>query len=59
MLGVPLRDLSIRRDVLIAAIIRNSQCIIPGGTDTFEKHDVVIAVTTKFGMKRFSDIFEG
>ncbi len=58
MLGVPLRDLNIRRDTLIAAIIRQSRCIIPGGNDTLEKHDVVIAVTTKFGMRRFGDIFE-
>ena len=44
---------------LIAAIIRKNQCIIPGGSDTLEKQDTVIAVTTKFGMKGFSDIFEG
>ena len=59
MLGVPIRELSIRHDTLIAAIIRGSQCIMPGGSDTFMRDDVVIAVTTKFGMKRFSDIFEG
>ena len=58
-LGVPIRELSIRRDTLIAAIIRKNQCIIPGGSDTLEKQDTVIAVTTKFGMKGFSDIFEG
>ena len=58
-LGVPISELSIRRDTLIAAIIRKNQCIIPGGSDTLEKQDTVIAVTTKFGMKGFSDIFEG
>lgn len=57
-LGVPIKDLGIRRDTLIAAIIRNYQCIIPGGNDTMEKNDTVIAVTTKFGMKGFADIFE-
>ena len=57
-LGVPIRDLDIRRDTLIAAIIRDSRCIIPGGNDTLEKHDTVIAVTTKFGMRGFADIFE-
>ena len=56
-LGVPIRKLNIRRDTLIAAIIRNSQCVIPGGNDTLEKHDTVIAVTTKFGMNGFEDIF--
>ena len=58
-LGVPIKDLDIRRDTLIAAIIRDNHCIIPGGSDTMEKHDTVIAVTTKFGMKGFEDIFEG
>ena len=58
-LGVPIKDLDIRRDTLIDAIIRDNQCIIPGGADTMEKHDTVIAVTTKFGMKGFADIFEG
>ena len=57
-LGVPIKELDIRRDTLIAAIIRNNQCIIPGGSDTMEKNDTVIAVTTKFGMKGFADIFE-
>lgn len=58
-LGIPIRNLDIRRDTLIAAVIRNNQCIIPGGNDTLERHDTVIAVTTKFGMRGFADIFEG
>ena len=58
-LGVPLKDLDIRRDTLIAAIIRDNRCIIPSGSDTLERGDTVIAVTTKFGMKGFADIFEG
>ena len=58
-LGVPLKDLDIRRDTLIAAIIRDNRCIIPAGSDTLERGDTVIAVTTKFGMKCFADIFEG
>ena len=57
-LGIPIRNLDIRRDTLIAAVIRNNQCIIPGGNDTLERHDTVIAVTTKFGMRGFADIFE-
>ncbi len=57
-LGVPIKDLAIRRDTLIAAIIRKSSCIVPGGNDTMERGDTVIAVTTKFGMKGFADIFE-
>ncbi len=57
-LGIPLKELKIRKDTLLAAIIRGNQCIIPGGDDVLEFDDNVIAVTTKFGMQRFEDIFE-
>ena len=57
-LGIPLKSLRIRRDTLLAAIIRGNECIIPGGNDCVRLHDSVIAVTTKFGMQRFDDIFE-
>ena len=43
---------------LLAAIIRGNECIIPGGNDCVKLHDSVIAVTTKFGMQQFDDIFE-
>lgn len=56
--GIPLKDLRIRRDTLLGAIIRGNECIIPGGGDSIRRHDSVIAVTTKFGMQRFGDIFE-
>ena len=45
-------------DTLLAAIIRGNECIIPGGNDCVKLHDSVIAVTTKFGMQQFDDIFE-
>lgn len=57
-LGLPLKSLHIRRDTLLAAIIRNGVCIIPGGDDCIQADDSVIAVTTKFGMQCFDDIFE-
>ncbi|HIS16774.1 MAG TPA: Trk system potassium transporter TrkA [Candidatus Scatomorpha merdavium] len=56
--GIPLKDLRMRRDTLLGAIIRGNECIIPGGGDSIRRHDSVIAVTTKFGMQRFGDIFE-
>lgn len=57
-LGIPLKDLRIRRDALLGAIIRGNDCIIPGGNDSIRRHDSVIAVTTKFGVQQFGDIFE-
>ena len=57
-LNIPLKDLNIGHDTLLAAIIRGNTCIIPGGSDVIRQHDSVIAVTARFGIQRFSDIFE-
>lgn len=57
-IGKPLKGLRIRPDTLLAAIIRGNACIIPGGDDCVMPGDGVIAVTTRFGMQRFDDIFE-
>ena len=57
-LNIPLRDLKIGHDTLLAAIIRGNTCIVPGGNDVIRLHDSVIAVTARFGIQRFSDIFQ-
>lgn len=57
-LNISLRDLKIGHDTLLAAIIRGNTCIIPGGNDVIRLHDSVIAVTARFGIQRFSDIFQ-
>lgn len=56
--GKPLKELHIRQDTLLAAIIRDNSCIIPRGDDVVSPGDGVIAVTSKFGMQSFGDIFE-
>ena len=58
-IGVPLRTLRIRPDVLVAAIIRDGKCLIPGGNDEIWAGDSVLAVTTKTGMTRLEDILRG
>ena len=55
-LGIALKDLPIRPDVLLAAIIRDGKCFIPGGSDEIQTGDSVLAVTTKPGMSRLEDI---
>ncbi len=57
--GVALRDLPTRKDVLVAAIIRDGKCIIPGGSDEIWAGDSVLAVTTRPGMARLEDILRG
>ncbi|NCB30001.1 MAG: Trk system potassium transporter TrkA [Clostridia bacterium] len=56
--GVPLKDLSIRKNVLIGAIIRRGKCIIPGGEDMIEPGDSVIIVTTLQGLQEMDTILE-
>ncbi len=43
---IPLSRLTLKRDVLIAAIIRSRKVIIPTGADVMQKGDTVIVVTT-------------
>lgn len=45
-LGIPLRDLGLPDDCIIAAIIRDGQVTLPRGTSTFEEWDEVLAITT-------------
>lgn len=57
-IGVPLKDMSIRGNVLIAAIIRRNVCIIPGGGDTIEAGDSVVVVTTVQGLHELDSIIK-
>lgn len=45
ILNIPLKDLSKKKDILIAGIIRNHQVIIPTGMTSIEKGDSVIVVS--------------
>ena len=52
-LGIPLKDLQIREDVIIACIIRKNKIIYPSGADSILCNDQVLIVTTN---KLFDDI---
>jgi len=58
-IGRTLSELPIRKDVLLAAIIRDGRCIIPRGGDTLNPGDGVLAVTTMPGMTKLDDILKG
>lgn len=58
VLSVPLKDLPLKSSVLIAAITRGRQCIIPNGNDYIQVGDHVVVVTTRHGMKELSDIMD-
>ena len=44
-LNVMLKDLKIKKNILIASIVRNSKVIIPGGMDEIKADDSVIVIT--------------
>ena len=54
--SVPLKDLKIKNNVLIAAIIRKNKVIIPSGLDTLEPLDSVIIVSSSYVIKDVNDI---
>ncbi len=57
-IGKPIESLKLRKNVLLACITRDGRTFYPGGKDTIEKHDTVIAVTMLEGICSFDDLFE-
>lgn len=56
--GVPIEMLNLKKNILVACIIRNGKIIIPRGKDIIEKGDHVIIVTATTGFNDISDILE-
>ena len=57
-LGVPLRDLELKKGVLVAVIVRGSQVIIPEGSASIQEGDSVIIVSKGHTILDVNDIFE-
>ena len=53
----PLKQLKLKNNLLIAAVIRGGKSFIPGGDDRILPDDTVIIVTTHSGFDNISDIF--
>ena len=57
--GVPLKDLPIRAEVLVAGIVRpNGETIIPSGSDTLQPGDDVVVVTNGARIHDLRDILQ-
>lgn len=56
VLGKPLKDLHLRKGLLVAAIVRDIHTIIPGGMTTIEDGDQVVVVTRATGLDDLADI---
>lgn len=56
--GVPLANIKMKADVLLASITRGSHVVIPSGDSTFEVGDTVVLVTSGQGtIRQLNDIF--
>jgi trk system potassium uptake protein TrkA len=56
--GIPLKDLKLKKDILIAYIIRGNQLIFPTGDDEIHPGDHLIAVTTECNFDEIDDLLE-
>lgn len=56
IVGIPFSKLNLRRNVLVANIIRNHKIITPGGSDSLLKGDRVVIITTNTGLNDLKDI---
>ena len=54
--NVALRDLRLKKGLLIACIIRKGQVIFPNGSDSIQVGDSVIVVTTDTGLDELNDV---
>jgi trk system potassium uptake protein TrkA len=58
LINIPLKDLKLKENTLIAAIIRDGRVIYPSGMDVIEPNDSVIIVTTNQFLDDLNDILE-
>ena len=56
LLGIPLEELQIDENTLVACIIRNRKMILPRGKDVMQVGDSVVVVTAMLGIKDISDV---
>lgn len=56
--GIPLMNLSLKKNLLISFIHRNGSILIPSGQDCIQVGDTVMIVTTHTGFKDILDILE-
>lgn len=55
---IPLKDLALKDNLLIACINRSGRIIIPGGMDSIQAGDTVVIVTTHTGFQNLEDILK-
>ncbi len=56
VIGIPLEEMKLKKNILVASIIHNGKLIIPKGKDVISEGDTVIIVTTATGLTDIKDI---
>ena len=55
---VPLKDLAVARDALIAVIVREGQVRVPFGNDTIEAGDYVVVISRRTGVSALGEVLK-
>lgn len=55
-IGKPLKDLNIRRNTLVAVIVRHGKVIVPFGNDHIESGDTVVIIACESGIKDLNEV---
>ncbi len=58
VVDVPLMELDLKPDVLVAAILRDKKVMIPRGHDSLQIGDAVIIVSRQIGLRNITDIIK-
>ena len=56
--GIPLKHLKIKKNHIVAGIIRKRKPIIPSGDDLFMQDDHVIVIAAGEKLRSLADVFE-
>ena len=58
IIGIPLKELKIKKSILIGGIIRDRKTIIPGGNDIIKNGDKVVVIAANHRLQDLSDILD-
>lgn len=58
LVGIPLKDMTLKKDILICSIIRKRNIMIPSGANTIEPGDSVVVVSKDHHFRSLSDILD-
>ena len=57
-IGMPLAQLTVDPDSLVAVIVRGTKVIVPFGSDVIERGDHVVVMTKRTGVASLSDLLK-